>query len=49
MIFRQFNFDGCLSYIIASVKDRTGAIIDPSHEMEPYLAFVREHDLKIKK
>ena len=47
MIFRQFNFDGCLSYIIGSVKDRAGAVIDPSHDMEPYLAFVREHNLKI--
>ena len=47
MIFRQFNFDGCLSYIIASSDERTGAVIDPSHDLEAYLAFVKEHNLKI--
>lgn len=47
MIFRQFNFDGCLSYITASTFDRIGTIIDPSHDLEPYLAFVRENNLKI--
>jgi sulfur dioxygenase len=47
MIFRQFNFDGCLSYIIACKEERIGAIIDPSHDIDPYLAFVKENRLNI--
>ncbi len=47
MIFRQFNFDGCLSYIIACKDERIGAIIDPSHDIDPYLAFVKENRLNI--
>ncbi|MBA4418215.1 MAG: hypothetical protein C0392_09950 [Syntrophus sp. (in: bacteria)] len=47
MIFRQFNFDGCLSYIVACKDERIGAIIDPSHDIDPYLAFVKEHHLNI--
>ena len=47
MIFKQFNFDGCLSYIIASAADMVGAVIDPSHDMEPYLAFASENNLRM--
>lgn len=47
MIFKQFNFDGCLSYIAACSSELTGIIIDPSHETEPYLKFVEENNLKI--
>lgn len=47
MLLRQFNFDGCLSYIIACETNRTGMIIDPSHAVEPYLAYIREKDLTI--
>ena len=47
MIFRQFNFDGCLAYVIACEKERKGAIIDPSHEMEPFLDFVASRGLTI--
>jgi sulfur dioxygenase len=47
MIMKQFNFDGCLSYVIASSDGRIGAIIDPSHDVAPYLAFAKEENLKI--
>ena len=47
MIFRQFNFEGCLSYVIAASGERAGAVIDPSHDVEPYLAFVKEQNLNI--
>jgi sulfur dioxygenase len=48
MIFRQFNFDGCLSYIAACSNKHTGIIIDPSHETEPYFSFVIKEKLKIQ-
>jgi glyoxylase-like metal-dependent hydrolase (beta-lactamase superfamily II)/rhodanese-related sulfurtransferase len=47
MIFKQFNFDGCLSYIIACASTRKGAIIDPSHEVQPYFDFISEQGLII--
>jgi len=47
MIFRQFNFDGCLSYVAACSNELAGIIIDPSHETEPYFRFVKEEKLKI--
>jgi glyoxylase-like metal-dependent hydrolase (beta-lactamase superfamily II)/rhodanese-related sulfurtransferase len=47
MIFKQFNVEGCLSYVIACSSEKAGAIIDPSHSMEAYLEFVRSHDLQI--
>ena len=47
MIFRQFNFEGCLGYIIACEKEKKGAIIDPSHEMEPFLDFVRSQGITV--
>jgi glyoxylase-like metal-dependent hydrolase (beta-lactamase superfamily II)/rhodanese-related sulfurtransferase len=47
MIFKQFNFDGCLSYIAACSNEFEGIIIDPSHETEPYFQFVKENNLKI--
>ncbi len=47
MLFEQFNFEGCLSYIIACSDERKGFIVDPSHEMEPYLGYVKEQDLEI--
>lgn len=47
MIFKQFNFEGCLSYVIASDKTKEGAIIDPSHEMQSYLDFIKEQNLTI--
>lgn len=47
MIFKQFNFDGCLSYIIACSSTKEGAIIDPSHKIQPYLNFIQENGLTI--
>ena len=47
MILRQFNFDGCLSYVLASRDRKHGAVIDPSHDLEPYLACVREEGLTV--
>ena len=47
MIFKQFRFEGCLSYIIASDISKAGALIDPSHEVQPYFDFVNAQDLTI--
>jgi len=47
MLFKQFNFDGCLGYIIACEKEKKGAVIDPSHEMEPFLDFVRSRGITV--
>ena len=47
MILKQFNFDGCLSYIVACEKEKAGVIIDPSHETEPFLQFVAANGLRI--
>lgn len=47
MIFKQFNFDGCLAYIIACEKRGKGAIIDPSHDPKPFLDHIAAHSLKI--
>jgi sulfur dioxygenase len=47
MIFKQFNFDGCLAYIIASENGGRGAIIDPSHDEKPFLDLVAAHSLTI--
>ena len=48
MIFKQFNFDGCLSYIMAGAKERHGVVIDPSHELGPYKEFVESSGLQIR-
>lgn len=47
MIFKQFNFDGCLAYVIACERQKKGAIIDPSHDMEPFLDFVTSWGLSV--
>ncbi|MBP1749908.1 MAG: Rhodanese domain protein [Deltaproteobacteria bacterium] len=47
LFFKQFNFDGCLAYIIACGSHRKGAIIDPSHDANPFLDFVASHSLTI--
>jgi sulfur dioxygenase len=48
MIFKQFNFEGCLSYIMAGGRERQGVIIDPSHEIGPYREFVENNNLQIR-
>lgn len=48
MIFKQFNFDGCLGYVIACSVHRKGAVIDPSHDAQPFLDFIASHSLAIE-
>jgi sulfur dioxygenase len=47
MIVRQLNFDGCLSYIVSCENTATAVVIDPSHELDPYLDHVKEKGLKV--
>lgn len=47
MVFKQFNFDGCLSYIVACDRTALAVVIDPSHELDAYLDFVRQNSLKV--
>ena len=47
MIFKQFDFEGCLSYVVACSKEGLGAIIDPSHTMDPYLDFIGSSNIKV--
>lgn len=47
MVVKQIKFDGCLSYIISCKNTAEAAIIDPSHEVGPYLDYVRENALKV--
>lgn len=47
MFLHQFNFDGCLAYVIACETQRIGAIIDPSHDTEAILDLVRWRDISI--
>ncbi len=47
MIFKQFNFDGCLAYIVACSNQKKGVIIDPSHDPKPFLDLVASHSLTI--
>ena len=48
MIFKQFNFEGCLAYVVACSARRKGAVIDPSHDPKPFLDFVASHSLTIE-
>ena len=49
MILQQFYL-GCLahaSYLVGDEQSRLAAIVDPQRDIEQYLAFAREHDLRI--
>jgi hydroxyacylglutathione hydrolase len=49
MILKQFYLN-CLahaSYVVADEESRLAAVIDPQRDIEQYLAFAREHDLRI--
>lgn len=46
MVVRQINLDGCVSYIVACENSAAAIIIDPSHELEPYLDYVRDMDIQ---
>lgn len=45
MVVKQFNFDGCLSYIVSCEDTNSAIIIDPSHELSDYVRYVREKGL----
>lgn len=47
MVVRQINFDGCLSYIVSCENTAAAIIIDPSHELDPYLDYVRGKGLHV--
>jgi hydroxyacylglutathione hydrolase len=49
MIFQQFYL-GCLahaSYLIGDEQSRLAAVVDPQRDVEQYLAFAQEYDLRI--
>lgn len=47
MILKGFNFNGCLSYIISFPQESTAIIIDPSHQIAPYLNYLEANYLKV--
>jgi glyoxylase-like metal-dependent hydrolase (beta-lactamase superfamily II) len=49
MILKQFYLN-CLahaSYVVGDDESRSAAVVDPQRDIEQYLAFAREHDLRI--
>src|SRR5258705_11363194 len=49
MILKQFYLN-CLahaSYVVGDAESGWAAVIDPQRDIEQYLAFAREHDLRI--
>ncbi len=49
MILKQFYLK-CLahaSYLIGDEQTHTAAVVDPQRDIEQYLAFAAEHDLRI--
>jgi hydroxyacylglutathione hydrolase len=49
MILKQFYLN-CLahaSYLVGDERSRMAAIVDPQRDIEQYVAFAREHDLRI--
>lgn len=49
MIFEQFRHErgGCLSYLIGCSSLHVCAVIDPQHEIEPYLKYAADHRMTI--
>jgi glyoxylase-like metal-dependent hydrolase (beta-lactamase superfamily II)/rhodanese-related sulfurtransferase len=47
MVVRQVNFDGCLSYIVSCENTAAAMIVDPSHELDTYLDYVRAKGLHV--
>jgi sulfur dioxygenase len=39
---------GCLAYLVADASERTAVLIDPGHEVEPYLAALREENWSLR-
>ncbi|MEN6616081.1 MAG: MBL fold metallo-hydrolase [Syntrophorhabdus sp.] len=48
MIFKQFNFDGCLAYVVACENTKKGVVIDPSHDLQAFLDFVRFNAITVE-
>ena len=50
MYFKQFLDEryGCASYMVASRQTHEAAIVDPSLDMEPYEAVLRERDFQLR-
>lgn len=49
MIFKQFYLN-CLahaSYVVGDDQSRAAVVVDPQRDIEQYLAFAQEHDLRI--
>lgn len=47
MFFKQFNSNGYLSYVTVCDTELVGAIIDPSHQSQPYLDYIQSTGFKI--
>ena len=49
MIFQQFRHEegGCLSYLIGCTQREVCAVIDPQFDIEQYLKYAHNHDMKI--
>jgi glyoxylase-like metal-dependent hydrolase (beta-lactamase superfamily II)/rhodanese-related sulfurtransferase len=49
MIFQQFRHEqgGCLSYLIGCTQKEVCAVIDPQFDIEPYLRYATDHELRI--
>jgi hydroxyacylglutathione hydrolase len=50
MYFKQFLDEryGCASYVVASRQSHEAAIVDPSLDVEPYEALLRERDFQVR-
>ncbi|HEV2316494.1 MAG TPA: MBL fold metallo-hydrolase [Thermoplasmata archaeon] len=50
LFLRQFprRESGCLSYLLADPVDHAAVLLDPGHEVEPYLAELRRGDWKLR-
>jgi hydroxyacylglutathione hydrolase len=49
VIFQQFRHEegGCLSYVVGCSSRHVCAVIDPQHEVEPYLKYAADHGMTI--
>jgi glyoxylase-like metal-dependent hydrolase (beta-lactamase superfamily II)/rhodanese-related sulfurtransferase len=49
MIFEQFRHEqgGCLSYIVGCTQKQVCAVIDPQHDIDPYLDYADGHEMEI--
>ena len=50
MYFKQFLHDatGCASYLIASRRSREAVVVDPQHDIQPYLNLATERGYSIR-